>query len=133
MAMAVNCAYPYRARAEMPDGRLVPVRLGFARSFLERFCGLMLKRSVPASSGLVFLQCRSIHMMFMRIPLDVLWVEPATGGYRVVSLAKGVRPWTFANGRRPASAAIEFAAGTFAQAPVFLRPDSSAQGGGGPK
>ena len=121
MAMAINESYPIRAFAEMPDGSMVPVHLGFARSFLERFCGLMLKRAVPAASGLIFLQCRSIHMMFMRIPLDVLWVEPAGGGYRVVSLVQGVRPWTVANGRRPASAAIEFAAGTFDEAPAFVR------------
>lgn len=68
----------------------VAERARIARSLWARGRGLMLERELPAGSGLVIDPCGSIHMFFMRFPLDVLYVDREN---RVVRVQRGVRPW----------------------------------------
>ena len=90
----MNDSYSIRASAVAFDGSRIPLRCAYARSFSQRFFGLMGKRSIPENCGLVFERCRSIHMMFMCVPLDVLWLAPkCESRYQVVELASGVKPW----------------------------------------
>jgi uncharacterized membrane protein (UPF0127 family) len=51
-----------------------------------KFMGLMGRRSLPAGTGLWLPESNGIHMMFMRFPIDAVFVgEPvAEGGARVV-------------------------------------------------
>ncbi|WMS87254.1 DUF192 domain-containing protein [Pleionea litopenaei] len=44
-------------------------------SFWERFKGLLGKRCLPISSGMLFENCSSIHMLGMRIPLDIVFLD----------------------------------------------------------
>lgn len=54
--------------------------------------GLMFRRSVPEGYGLVFsfeeAQSRTIHMLFVRVPLDVLWLVEDE-----VTHVERLRPW----------------------------------------
>ena len=45
-------------------------------SFSQRFLGLMGRGSMDADEGL-YLRTSSIHMMFMRFPIDALFVDKA--------------------------------------------------------
>lgn len=120
----MNDSYPLRATAYLPGGERMALRWAWATGFCQRLVGLMGKRSVPARCGLAFDRCRSIHMMFMRIPLDVLWLAPNGGSsYRVVGLSKGVKPWRAALAPRGGFVAVEFAAGTFDEPPLGVRID----------
>lgn len=64
----------------------------FARSPWARFRGLMLrgKQDFGEGSALVIDPCTSIHMFFMRFPIDVLYLDRED---RVVRAQQGIRPW----------------------------------------
>lgn len=46
-----------------------------AEKFWDRFMGLMGKKSVPGKTGLLFKNCSSIHCFFMKIPIDVIYLD----------------------------------------------------------
>ncbi len=64
----------------------------FARNPWTRFRGLMLRSPSSFSEGdaLIIDPCTSIHMFFMRFPIDVLYVDRDN---RVVRTQEYVRPW----------------------------------------
>ena len=53
------------------------IRVEVADSFLRRFCGLMLRRALPADGGLLLAPCASIHMCFMRFAIDAVYLDDA--------------------------------------------------------
>ena len=61
-----------------------------ARSFFARGRGLMGRESLPAGYALVIYPEWSIHMFFMRVPIDVLFVSR---DHRVVGLRSSLPPW----------------------------------------
>lgn len=114
--MACNSAYTLEGRVKLSDGEAWDIKAAEAASFAERFMGLMGKREVPSLSGLLFRRCSSIHMFFMRVPLDVLWLgEPddKTGAYPVIAVDRGLLPWRMVTGPRGTRHTMEFAEGTF--------------------
>ena len=123
-AAAVNMREPirggrwtYAAAAEVtePDHGTKDMMLAAAKTPRQRFLGLMGQRQIPQGCGLVFDRCRSIHMFFMRIPLDIVWMRKATAPdtYVVTGVSEGVRPWrlAFAPSGSWATACMEVAAG----------------------
>ncbi len=100
-------------RLETADGRVVAERVSVAGNVLSRFLGLMFRRELPQGHGLALRPCNSIHMFFMRFPLDVLFVD---GEGRVVRVLDSIRPWRASSLVRGAKAAIELPAGTAARA-----------------
>ena len=92
----MNDRYLDEAVAVTASGKRVPILTHTCRGFLERFCGLMLKREVPEACGLYFPGCRSIHTCMMRVPIDVVWVrEGEPGELKAVSLDVSLKPWRF--------------------------------------
>ena len=92
----MNDRYLDEAVAVTASGKRVPILTHTCRGFLERFCGLMLKREVPEACGLYFPGCRSIHTCMMRVPIDVVWVrEGEPGELKAVSLDVALKPWRF--------------------------------------
>ena len=76
-------------------GTALAARVTLARSFWGRFRGLMGRASLAADEAL-YLPVNSIHMLFMRFPIDALFLDAAdaTGVQRVVATRPGLRPWT---------------------------------------
>ena len=68
--------------------------LEIAASLWARFMGLMGRRSLAAGHGL-WLGGNGIHMMFMRFPIDAVFLGRAgeDGGRKVVSVHRSLRPW----------------------------------------
>jgi len=84
MASAVNVTRDSVVAAELEP----------ARSFWAKFMGLMGRRSLPPATGLWLPGTNNIHMMFMRFPIDCIFLaRPDQGGRRVVSVRRGLRPW----------------------------------------
>lgn len=77
------------------DGAPVVPRVTVARSFWGRFRGFMGRTSLAADEGL-YLPVNSIHMLFMRFPIDALFLDAPDdeGIQRVVATRPGLRPWT---------------------------------------
>ncbi len=73
-------------------------RLETAGSLWAKFMGLMGRpaSSLPAGAGLWLPASNGIHMMFMRFPIDAVFVsKPDASGARVVkSVHRGLRAWT---------------------------------------
>ena len=63
-----------------------------ADTFLSRLRGLMLRspQSLPMGTGLLIAPCTSIHMMFMRFAIDVVYI---TKDYKVVKCVNNIWPW----------------------------------------
>lgn len=72
-------------------GTLLADRAEVARSFLARGRGLMGRAALPTGYALIIYPEWSIHMFFMRIPLDVLFVD---AGHTVIGLRESLPPWT---------------------------------------
>lgn len=90
-------------------------RVFLARSFGRRTLGLMFRRELPDGEGLAIIPCNQIHMFFMRIPLDVLFVDREG---RVLHLLHGIRPWRLSRLVRGARYTIELPSGTLRRASV---------------
>ncbi len=85
----------------MPDARNLtrettladPLELG--GSFWARFRGLMGRASLATGEGLWLPGSPSIHMLFMRFPIDCVFLgrEDADGTRAVVGLRRSLPPW----------------------------------------
>ncbi len=90
-------------------GRVVASRASVADNPWTRFRGLMLRGSLGAGEGLVIRPCSSIHMMFMRFPIDAVFFDREQ---RVTKVGRGVPRWRgLAFGGKGAKGVIELAAG----------------------
>ncbi len=88
------------------DGRVLLTDLRFARSMGTRMKGLLGRRSLDEGEGLAFRE-KSIHMLFMRMPIDAVFCD---GELTVVKVVANLAPWRFA-GCRNARFVLEIAAG----------------------
>ena len=89
------------------DGSVVCERCVHARSALLRMRGLLGRRELPPGEGVLLEPASSIHMFFMRFPIDAVFLDRELRVRRVV---EGLRPWRLAACRRTRSV-LEIAAG----------------------
>jgi uncharacterized membrane protein (UPF0127 family) len=98
-------------------GTLICSSLEVAESFGGRFMGLMARPSLARGAGLWLRPASSIHMLFMRFPIDAVFLAKpsADGGRRVVAVRPGLRPWIgVVWWARGADGCLELPAGTAA-------------------
>ena len=62
-------------RLTKEDGTIVAQPLEMASNFIARGLGLMGRRRLPENGGLLIHGCNGIHMMFMRFPIDAVFVD----------------------------------------------------------
>jgi uncharacterized membrane protein (UPF0127 family) len=89
------------------DGNIVCERCVLADTALTRMKGLLGRRELPSGEGILLKPASSVHMAFMRFPIDAVFLDR---DLRVVKIAADLRPWRVA-GSRGAKAALEIAAG----------------------
>jgi len=86
-----------RAARNVARGTVLATRLETADGLWARFMGLMGRASLEPDAGL-WLPGNGIHMMFMRFPIDAVFLgkpDPTAGGaQRAVSVHPGLRAWT---------------------------------------
>lgn len=83
-----------------------------AHGVVSRTRGLMFRGNLGDGEALDIRPCGSIHMMFMRFPIDAVFYDREN---RVTKVAQNVRPWIgVAMGGRRARGVIEMRAGTAA-------------------
>lgn len=78
----------------------------------NRLIGLMGKKNLPEGDGLLITRSSSIHTCFMRIPIDVLFVNADD---QVVDIEENMPAWRARIGRGGAKYVIEVPAGTVAR------------------
>ena len=86
---------PVEARNLTRDTALC-TSLEVAESFGGRFMGLMGRADLRPGAGLWLRPASSIHMLFMRFPIDAVFLAKPSdgGGRRVVAVRPALRPWT---------------------------------------
>jgi uncharacterized membrane protein (UPF0127 family) len=102
------------------DDAVICDELILGDSFRQRFMGLMGRASMPDGHGL-YLPANSIHMMFMRFPIDALFVskEGEDGRRSVVSTRSDLPTWRgIVMPVRGAEGVVEMRAGTLDRAGV---------------
>ena len=72
------------------DGTVVADPVEVAKSFLARGLGLMFRSRLPENGGLLIHGCNGIHMMFMRFPIDAVFVDKKG---MVVKTYRRLPPW----------------------------------------
>jgi len=84
---------PLRIRRERDQ--LLVAEVERADDFLGRLRGLMFRAALPREGGLWLEPCNSIHMLFMRFPIDVVFARrlEAPGRIEVLAIRGSVRPW----------------------------------------
>lgn len=71
-------------------------RVRIADNIWSRFWGLMGRHGMPADEGLLITPCYSVHTMFMRFPIDVIFLDKDD---RVLKIAPAMKPFRAAVGR----------------------------------
>jgi uncharacterized protein len=77
------------------DGVVVCERCTIARTSISRMRGLLGRRHLPSGEGLLILRASSIHTLFMRFPIDLVFLDRKLTVRKVVP---HLRPWRFAFG-----------------------------------
>jgi hypothetical protein len=92
---------------ERPDGSLVCERCLLAETPLARTKGLLGRTGLERGEGILLRPASSIHMWFMRFPIDAVFVDAEN---RVLRIVSDLRPWRLA-WCKGAKAVVELAAG----------------------
>ena len=61
-----------------------------AKTFFQRLIGLMFRVSISSEEALIFYGVSSIHMFFMRFPIDVLYLDK---DMKVLKIKHSLLPW----------------------------------------
>jgi uncharacterized membrane protein (UPF0127 family) len=93
--------------ARPATGELLAADLRTARGMAGRMLGLMGKRAMPGD-GLLIEPADSIHTFFMRMPIDLVFLD---GGGRILKLCPDVAPWRIRLAPRGARRVLEMPAG----------------------
>ena len=89
------------------DGSIVCERCVLADTALARMKGLLGRRELPSGEGILLKPASSVHMAFMRFPIDAVFLDR---DMRVVKVAPDLRPWRAA-ASRGAKSVLEIPAG----------------------
>lgn len=98
------------------DGRVVCARCVVADSVRTRTRGLLGRDRLEEDEGILLQPGGSIHMFFMRFPIDAVFLDR---DLRVLRVAASLRPWRMAS-KRGARAVLELPAGRCARVGVTV-------------
>ena len=70
------------------NGATLDVEL--ADNFFGRLRGLMFRRRLPEGRGLLLAPCNSVHMLFMRFAIDVIYLDE---NFRIKKIVRDLTPW----------------------------------------
>ena len=82
-----------------------------AQNPLQRMRGLLGSNDFPQGRALIITHCQSIHMFFMKFPIDVIFCDKQN---KVVGRCMGINPFCLSPIFFKASYAIELPAGSIA-------------------
>ena len=90
-------------------GKVLGARVGVADWWWLRLRGLSGRMDLAPGEGLLLKPCRAVHMMGMKFPLDVAFLD---AGNRVIAVYGRLSPGGRTRWHRGARAALELPAGT---------------------
>jgi uncharacterized protein len=87
----------------------IPYQISLADTFFKRLKGLMFRKTPIKNEGLWIVPCNSVHMFFMKFPIDVVLLDEKL---RVVGLYHSLRPWKITRPVKKANSTLELPAGS---------------------
>lgn len=84
------------------------LKIKLAKTFLDRLIGLMGKNFLPRNAGLLIAPCQSIHMMFMKFPIDAIFIDK---NFVIKKISPNLKTWTGFSICLSAYGVVEVAAG----------------------
>ncbi len=91
------------------DGEVVVSQVIPAETLPARLRGLLGRAALADGTGMLIRPCRSIHMWFMRFPIDAAFLDREM---RILKISRNLRPWQLAFAPRGTVCVLEAAAGT---------------------
>ncbi len=86
--------------------------VSYSSAFWFRLKGLLGRDGLPEGQGVRLAPCTSIHMFFMRFPIDAIFLDRDD---RVIALYADIQPWRMSGFHPSARQVLEFPAGTAAR------------------
>ncbi|MEN6313526.1 MAG: DUF192 domain-containing protein [Clostridiaceae bacterium] len=80
-----------------------------AGTFFARFRGLQMKKDLPKGCGLLITPCNSIHMFFMRFPIDAVFIDRDN---TILYIEECIKPWRISKMVNGSKSVLELPAGT---------------------
>ena len=84
------------------------IHIETADTFFKRFLGLMGRKKLSPSEGLLITPCNSVHMMFMRFSIDVIYLDD---NMKVLKIVKSLTTWIGLSACLKAKSVVEVATG----------------------
>ena len=97
------------------DGVVLARRVAVADSWWRRLLGLHGRPPLAEGEGLLLVPCRAVHMLGMRYPIDVAFLDREG---RVVAVHAALGPGQRTGWHRAAEVALEVPAGTLGRAAI---------------
>ncbi|MCR3923586.1 MAG: DUF192 domain-containing protein [Firmicutes bacterium] len=92
------------------DQKTIAERIGWATSFTQRLQGLMFTKAFPqAYDGFMLTPCNSVHTLFMRYAIDVVFLDLLLV---TVAIRANMQPWRISNIVKGATYALELPQGS---------------------
>ena len=88
---------------------VIAEQVDVADTTVSRLVGLLNRKILPPNEALIITRCRSIHMFFMRFPIDAIFVDRHD---RIVGLVRHIKPFRMSPCFFRASDVIELPVGT---------------------
>lgn len=91
--------------------------IDIATKFKDRLVGLMFRDRIDDEYGLYIPNCRSVHTLFVRFKLDLVWVNK---NFEVVKIVKEMNTWRMSSIVFKAYGVVELAPGVIDK--LSIRP-----------
>jgi uncharacterized membrane protein (UPF0127 family) len=91
------------------EDRSLGDKIQVADTFLTSFIGLMGRKSLNPMAGLLLRHCTSIHTFWMRIPIDVIYLDRSL---KVQAIDVALKPWRVGTITKNVRHVLELPAGT---------------------
>jgi len=96
---------------------VIASNIEIAKDYRQRMKGLLGRSDFPKGNALIIMRCQSIHMFFMKFPIDVLFCDKQN---RVVGACVNIKPFRLSPLFFKAAYVIELPAGTIASSKTLL-------------
>ncbi len=79
-----------------------------AESLQDRLFGLIPRKNMAESEGLLLTPCSSIHTCFMKFAIDIVFLDK---NMKAIAVVNSVKPWRFSAWHPSAKSVLELKAG----------------------
>ncbi len=87
----------------------ISTEISIGDTFISSFLGLMGEKEITPGKGLIIAPCNSIHTFFMRMPLDIIFIDKNNIALNVI---ENLQPWRISPIILNARSVIEVPSGT---------------------